>query len=570
MLLSLRIKRAMAAAIVAAAPLASQKPPRKFELKADSPRFWELFDRSAGLEKVAGGFGFTEGPVWDGHGGFLYVSDEEQNRIYRVFPDGRKETAASLVDPDGSTLDKNHRLITTASELRAIVEVQADGTLRTLAGRYEGKRFNSPNDIVLGPDGALYFTDPTLDLPKGQKQEIPFQGVYRLASDGGVRLLLKDFRQPNGLAFSPDGKRFYVDDTERRDIRVYDVSANGEMTNGRLFGKEDGPDGVPDGMRVDANGNLYVTGPGGIWVWDPGGQKLGTILLPETAANLTWGGGDYRTLYITATHSVYRLRAKARGFDPAVHAYGPATHAAALEAGLEHFRAGRYAAARPFLEQAVALGQEDAGTWKLLGLAASSSGDLDAGANAFREACELAPRDEDACYYLARNLFALGHYEAARVPFEKALQAAPRVMQAKVHRAVALNCAAMGATAEAEQHFLKAIQQAGGPTRETEDPRVDYGAFLFRQGRTEAALGPLQQAVKEAPASARGHLELGRVLLHLEKLDAAAASLERAVRLEPANFNAHLLLGRAYLRLGRTIEGERETRLGQEGWAAKR
>ena len=314
--------RAMAFVALSGSALPAQKPARKFELKADSPRFWELFDGAARLEKVAGGFGFTEGPVWDDRGRFLYVSDEEQNKIYRVFLDGRKETLVSMEDPDGSTFDKKHRLITTASILRAIVEVQPDGKLRTLADKFEGKRFNSPNDIVVGPDGALYFTDPTLDLPKGQKQEIPFQGVYRLASGGGVRLLIQDLKQPNGLAFSPDGKRFYVDDSERRDIRVYDVAANGEMTNGRLFGKEEGNDGVPDGMRVDAKGNLYVTGPGGIWIWDAGGNHLGTVMLPETAANLTWGDADYQTLYITATKSVYKLRTKARGFSPAVHSYG--------------------------------------------------------------------------------------------------------------------------------------------------------------------------------------------------------------------------------------------------------
>jgi gluconolactonase len=184
-----RLLWAIAVLVPAGGIVPAQQPPPKFELKADSPRFWELFDAGARLEKVAGGFGFTEGPVWDDRGGFLYVSDEEQNRIYRVFPNGRKESLVSLEDPDGSTFDKDHRLITTASVQRAIVEVRPDGKLLTLAERYQGKRFNSPNDIVLGPDGALYFTDPTLDLPKGQKQEIPFQGVYRLSHDGAVELL---------------------------------------------------------------------------------------------------------------------------------------------------------------------------------------------------------------------------------------------------------------------------------------------------------------------------------------------------------------------------------------------
>ena len=131
-----------------------------------------------------------------------------------------------------------------------------------------------------------------------------------------MRLLTSDLAQPNGLAFSPDGQRLYIDDTKQREIRVYDVGANGELKNGRLFGKEEGRGGVPDGMRVDANGNLFVTGPGGIWVWDPVGNHLGTILLPETAANLNWGEADYRTLFITAQTSVYRLKTKTRGFVP--------------------------------------------------------------------------------------------------------------------------------------------------------------------------------------------------------------------------------------------------------------
>jgi len=300
---------------LAVSALAQQNgQPRQFELKAETPAMWELIAKDAKLEKVAGGFGFTEGPVWDERG-FLYVSDEEKNAVSRLYPDGRIEAVVSLGDPDGSTFDKNHRLINCASVLRAIIEIAPDGTYKVLADKYDGKKFNSPNDVVLGPDGALYFTDPTLDLPKGEKQELPNQGVYRLAGDGSVQLLIGDLEAPNGLAFSPDGKKLYVDDTRRRDIHVYDF-AYGKVSNGRLFGKEEGRGGVPDGMRVDLRGNLYVTGPLGIWIWDPDGNHVGTIVVPETPANLAWGDKDYRTLYLTAKTSVYRIRTKVRGFVP--------------------------------------------------------------------------------------------------------------------------------------------------------------------------------------------------------------------------------------------------------------
>jgi gluconolactonase len=295
---------------------------RPFELKAQSPKFWDLLAEDVKLEKVAGGFGFTEGPVWDPRG-FLYVSDEEKNRLSLVYLDGRVETLLEIGDPDGSTLNAQGHLVTTASVLRAIIQVDDDGKYRVLADKYEGKRFNSPNDIILGPDGALYFTDPTLDLPKGEKQELPFQGVYRLAGDGTVRLLTSDLAQPNGLAFSPNGQRLYVDDTKQREIRVYDVGPNCELKNGRLFGKEEGRGGVPDGLRVDEKGNLFVTGPGGIWVWDPDGNHLGTIMMPESTANLNWGDADHRTIYITARTSVYRLKTKTRGFVPKIKKENP-------------------------------------------------------------------------------------------------------------------------------------------------------------------------------------------------------------------------------------------------------
>jgi gluconolactonase len=296
---------------------ASAQDTHTFELQALSPKFWDLVDHDAKLEKEATGFGFTEGPMWD-EAGFLYVSDETINKIYRVYPNGKKEEVIALGDPDGNTFDRQHRLIDCASVLRAIIAVTPDGKYKILADHYDGKKLNSPNDVIVGPDGALYFTDPTMDLVAGEKQEIPFQGVYRLDDNGSVRLLTKDLTQPNGLAFSPDGKSFYIDDSEKRNIRVYDVAADGILSNGRIFGEEPGAkhDGVPDGIKVDTSGNLFVTGPKGIWVWDARGDHLGTIAMPEQPANLAWGDKDYRTLYITATTSVYRLKMKTQGYVP--------------------------------------------------------------------------------------------------------------------------------------------------------------------------------------------------------------------------------------------------------------
>jgi len=290
---------------------------REFSFDAKTPEFWNLFDHSSQLAVVASGFGFTEGPVWDPQG-FVLVSDEEINKIYRVYGDGKREELVALGDPDGNTYDREFRLIDCASVLRAIIRIDRQGKYEILADHFEGKRFNSPNDVVLGPDGAIYFTDPTLDLPEGQKQELPFQGVYRLDSSRAITLLTSELTQPNGLAFSPDGAHFYVDDSEQRNIRVYDFTSKHTLANGRIFAQEPGAkgEGVPDGMKVDQNGNLYVTGPKGIWVWDPTGRQLGTIVVPEQPANLAWGDSDYGTLYITATKSLYKLRTRAHGFVP--------------------------------------------------------------------------------------------------------------------------------------------------------------------------------------------------------------------------------------------------------------
>ncbi len=268
---------------------------------------------------IATEFDFTEGPVWD-PGGLLWVSDETINKIYKVQMDGLKKSFIDLGDPDGNTLDRDGHLLDCASVLRSLISIsRVDGRYTVLGDRYQGKRFHSPNDVVLGPDAAFYFSDPTLDLPQGQAQEIPLQGVDRLSQDGlRVTLLTRELTQPNGLAFSPDGKHFYLDNSEQRNIRLYDFHMDGTISHGRIFSLEPGgkDDGVPDGMKVDGQGNIFVTGPRGIWVWDKAGRHLGTIVMPEQPANLNWGDRDYGTLYITATTSVYRLRTKTHGFVP--------------------------------------------------------------------------------------------------------------------------------------------------------------------------------------------------------------------------------------------------------------
>jgi Tfp pilus assembly protein PilF len=235
--------------------------------------------------------------------------------------------------------------------------------------------------------------------------------------------------------------------------------------------------------------------------------------------------------------------------------------------GLVYFRGGRLPEARPPLERAVKLSPGNAPAWKTLGLVIADSGDLTGAVPPLTRACRLAPQDQDACYYLARYLHAQGRYDAALEPFEKALAAAPEELLSKVHRAAALNFEALGRPRDAERDFREAVSlnRRNGPPNE--DPRIDYGAFLLRQGRAPEALRPLEQAAGELSSSSRASLELGRVLLELGRPEAAAARLERAVGLDSGSWAARLLLGTAYLRLGRAEEGEREMRLGQAGWA---
>ena len=304
-----------AALAVPQRPHRSRRPEKPFELQALTPEFWKVFDKNAKLVTLATGFGFTEGPVWD-PAGFLWVSDESKNWIDQVFADGHVENMVSLVDPDGSTYDMQHRLLSTASGLRAIIRLSEDGkSFQIVVDHFQGKKLNTPNDIVIGPDGAIYFTDPIIDMTPEQKkdEELP-PSVYRLGPQNQLTLLTDELKAPNGLAFSPNGKFLYVDDDDRRDIRRYRFK-HGSISAGIDFGDmHDAVNrGVPDGMKADKKGRLFVSGPNGIWVWNSKGVHIGTVQMPHGMANLTWGGPDYSKLYITAGNTVYILQTKTRG-----------------------------------------------------------------------------------------------------------------------------------------------------------------------------------------------------------------------------------------------------------------
>ena len=220
------------------------------------------------------------------------------------------------------------------------------------------------------------------------------------------------------------------------------------------------------------------------------------------------------------------------------------------------------------LEEDVRREPLSAAAWKRLGIALAARQKLDAALPALEKACTLDSREEDACYYLGRTLHALDRWQEAREPFDKALRAAGKSRIARVHRAVALNFAALGSTADAERHFRQAVLLNPGPAQLPEDPRVDYGAFLFRQGRPEEALPFLSAAVQAAPRSSRAHAEYGKILLHVGKVESAATHLQTAVNLDPRAWPVRLLLGRAWLQLGRTEEGQRELRIARQGWTS--
>ncbi|MFQ6029200.1 MAG: SMP-30/gluconolactonase/LRE family protein [Dehalococcoidia bacterium] len=282
-----------------------------------SPDFKQIASEHTTVAKIAGGFIFTEGPVWHGSEGTLVWTDIIGDTIWKWVPG---ELTSPIFSPsghaNGMTYDHQGRLIIAGWSNRTVWRLEPDGSTTVLASHYDGKKLNTPNDIVVKSDGSIYFTDPTNGcyLVGHQDNDIQkyleFEGVFRLdPKDSSLTLLIDDMEVPNGICFSPDETLLYVNDTRRRHIRVYDVNADGGISNGRIFIEMSGSDlGNPDGMKVDSVGNVYCTGPGGIWVMNPAGDLLGRIRIPEQASNFAWGEADYRTLFVTSRTSVYRVK----------------------------------------------------------------------------------------------------------------------------------------------------------------------------------------------------------------------------------------------------------------------
>ena len=294
------------------------------QVKADA--FLELVDEDAELEQLGTGFTFTEGPIWNPDG-FLLFSDMPGDVRRRWDPDsGVSEVANPSNKGNGMTIDNDGRLIVCEHVTSSVVRMDPDGKgggREVLATHYEGRELNSPNDVVVKSDGAIYFTDPTYGRMPGfgieREQDLDFQGVYRIAP-GRRRpaAAVDDFDQPNGLCFSTDESLLYINDTTRAHIRVFDVAADGTIANSRVLADGIGSGSLEigdlvDGMKLDERGNVWVTGPGGVCVFDPEGKHIGTVEVPENVGNINWGGPDWNQLFIPATTSVYRIQCKVSG-----------------------------------------------------------------------------------------------------------------------------------------------------------------------------------------------------------------------------------------------------------------
>lgn len=311
----------------------------KTEIVKVDPALDQIITAGTQLEKLAGGFLFTEGPVWvpatANTSGYLLFSDPNSNTIYRWSPDGqvsvfRTKSGFSGFNvgeyhqpgSNGLTLDSKGRLTINQHGNRRVIRVEPRGNITVLAEQYDGRRLNSPNDLVYRSDDALYFTDPPFGLPKGfddPRKELPFSGVY-CVKDGGVKLVSTDLDAPNGLALSPDEKTLYVNNwnDKRKVILRYTVNPDCTLSDGKLFfdmTNAPGNDAL-DGLKVDQRGNVYSTGPGGLWILSPDGKQLGLIKGPEDPHSMAWGDDDGKTLYITALTGIYRLKMNITGVRP--------------------------------------------------------------------------------------------------------------------------------------------------------------------------------------------------------------------------------------------------------------
>jgi gluconolactonase len=306
------------------------KPQAPSDLVRLDPGFDSLVPPSAQLEKLADGFQFIEGPLWF-DAGQVWFSDVQGNVVRQWSQDGKvteilspggyngkDAPEGSLPGPNGMIHDKDGAVLLCQHGNRQIARISKDRKVSILVGKYKGKRLNSPNDLVFKSDGSLYFTDPPYGLSKQDddaKKELKFNGVYRLAR-GTLQLVIPDLTRPNGIAFSPDEKILYVSvsDEKHKVWMRYDVMADGSVKNGRIFydATTDAAPGLPDGMKVDSKGNLYGAGPGGVWVFSPEGQHLGTIKTPKPPSNCNWGD-DGKTLYITAVDTLYRIKLSTPG-----------------------------------------------------------------------------------------------------------------------------------------------------------------------------------------------------------------------------------------------------------------
>jgi gluconolactonase len=317
------------------APVAAMPQEVNVEITRLDPAIDAIVPPNPKIFKLAEGFQFTEGPVWLQNGDFLF-SDPNANKIYKYAADGtlsvfKENSGYSGKDiteyfqpgSNGLTLDPDGRLTINEHGNRRIVRVEKDGKLTVLADRFEGKRLNSPNDLVYRSDGTLFFSDPPFGLPKfydDPRKELPYSGVFALYK-GQLKLVTGDLKGPNGIAFSPDEKYLYVGnwDPEKKIVMRYEVNRDATLSNGKVFfdmTSAPGQDAI-DGIKVDQQGNLYVSGPGGLWILSPAGKHLGTIKAPKHPHNLAWGGEDGKTLYLTAQNVLYRMPLNIPGIRPA-------------------------------------------------------------------------------------------------------------------------------------------------------------------------------------------------------------------------------------------------------------